>query len=72
MSTEAFLMSILQQGFSRLFRAANDRAQRPEDYHSTIFDDTFVLIDRLSATEETRQRLVDSLEICFREGHSAS
>ncbi len=30
-----------------------------------------VLIDRLAVSPDTRQRLVDSLEICFREGHSA-
>src|SRR5204863_4530103 len=37
----------------------------------TDFANTFVLIDRLKADTEIRQRLVDSLEVCFREGHGA-
>ncbi len=45
--------------------------QKPEDFPFDDFDDTFVLIDRLTVSAETRQRLVDSLEISFREGHSA-
>ncbi len=72
LSTSAFLILLLQQGFSRLFR--NGRVielQKPEDYPFEDFENTFVLIDRLKADKEIRQRLVDSLEICFREGHSA-
>ncbi|MGI8495030.1 MAG: excinuclease ABC subunit UvrA, partial [Pyrinomonadaceae bacterium] len=34
-------------------------------------NETFVLIDRLKADKEIRQRLVDSLEICFRESREA-
>ena len=45
--------------------------QKPEDYPFDDFDDTYVLIDRLKAAPDIRQRLVDSLEICFREGHAA-
>ncbi len=72
LSTSAFLMSLLQQGFSRLFRGGEMiELQKPEDFLFDDFDDTYVLIDRLSVSEGTRQRLVDSLEICFREGHSA-
>ncbi len=72
LSTTAFLISLLQQGFSRLFRAGEMiELQKPEDYPFTDFDNTFVLIDRLKADKEIRQRLVDSLEICFREGHAA-
>lgn len=72
MSTAAFLLLLLQQGFSRLYR--NGKAielSRAEDYPFDDFVDTYVLIDRLSAGPAMRQRLVDSLEVCFREAHSA-
>ena len=72
MSTGAFLMMLLQQGFSRLYRGGETiELNRPEDYKFDDFNDTYVLIDRLSASADTRQRLVDSLEVCFREGHAA-
>ena len=72
LSTTAFLISLLQQGFSRLYRDGEMlELQKPEDYPFDDFDDTFVLIDRLKADVDIRQRLVDSLEICFREGHAA-
>src|SRR4051812_4426007 len=72
LSTQAFLMSLLQQGFSRLYRGGEIlELQRPEDYPHDDFDNTFVLIDRLKSDPEVRQRLVDSLETCFREGHAA-
>jgi excinuclease ABC subunit A len=72
LSTSAFLISLLQQGFSRLFRNGEIvELQKPEDYPFDDFENTFVLIDRLKADKEIRQRLVDSLETCFREGHSA-
>lgn len=72
LSSTAFLISLLQQGFSRLYRGGEMiELQKPEDYPFDNFDNTFVLIDRLKADPEIRQRLVDSLEICFREGHAA-
>ena len=72
LSTSAFLILLLQSGFSRLFRAGEViELQKPEDYPYTDFEATYVLIDRLSAAPDIRQRLVDSLEICFREGHAA-
>ena len=72
LSTQAFLISILQQGFSRLYRDGDIiELQKPEDYPHDDFDNTFVLIDRLKADADIRQRLVDSLETCFREGHAA-
>jgi excinuclease ABC subunit A len=72
LSVQAFLISLLQQGFSRLFR--DDQVielSRPEDYEFSDFTGTYVLIDRLKASGDVRQRLVDSLETCFREGHSS-
>lgn len=72
LSTQAFLISLLQQGFSRLYRDSEMiELTRPEDYAFDDFDNTFVLIDRLTIATDIRQRLVDSLEICFREGHAA-
>ncbi len=72
LSTQAFLMSLLQQGFSRLYRGGEIvELAKPEDYPHADFDNTFVLIDRLKSDPEIRQRLVDSLETCFREGHAA-
>lgn len=72
LSVQAHLISLLQQGFSRLYRAGEIiELTRPEDYPHRDFFDTYVLIDRLKVSSEIRQRLVDSLEICFREVHSA-
>ena len=72
LSTQAFLISLLQQGFSRLYRGGEMiELQKPEDYPHDDFENTFVLIDRLAAASDIRQRLVDLLEICFREGHAA-
>ncbi|MGI8494544.1 MAG: excinuclease ABC subunit UvrA, partial [Pyrinomonadaceae bacterium] len=68
----AHLLSLMQKGFTRLFRNGNTiELQRPEDYPFEDFNETFVLIDRLKADKEIRQRLVDSLEICFRESREA-
>jgi excinuclease ABC subunit A len=68
----AVLLSLFQKGFTRLFRAGETiELRQPEDYKFTDFSDTFVLVDRLKADQSIRQRLVDSLEICFRESGSA-
>jgi excinuclease ABC subunit A len=72
LSVMAYVISLLQQGFSRLYRDGElIELQKPEDYQFDDFANTFVLIDRLAANAEIRQRLVDSLETCFREGHAA-
>ncbi len=68
----ADLMSLLGRGFVRLFRDGEMiELQKPEDYLFDDFEGTFVLIDRLKSEKSTLQRLVDSLEICFRESGSA-
>lgn len=68
----AHLMSLMQQGFTRLFRNGEMiDLQKPEDYPFEDFENTYVLIDRLKADKEIRQRLVDSLETCFRESGEA-
>jgi len=68
----AVLMSVLGHGFSRLLRKGETiDLNRPEDFKFKTFKDTYILIDRLKASKKIRQRLVDSLEICFRESKSA-
>src|SRR2546425_3655360 len=66
----AHVMSLMQRGFTRLVHESRqiDLAS-PDDYQRDDFDDVYVLVDRLVAREDVRQRLVDSLETCFREGH---
>src|SRR5690606_21380579 len=67
LSVAAHLILLLQQGFSRLFRAGEGIGlNTPDDYIFADFDETFVLIDRLKAGGDIRQRLVDFLETCLR------
>lgn len=69
----AVLMSILGHGFSRLLRKGEAiNLQKPEDFKYKTFKDTQILVDRLKAAKNIRKRLVDSLEICFRESKSAT
>ena len=66
-------MSLMQRGFARLLRDGKQiDLAAPEDYVADDFENVYVLVDRLTAREDVRQRLVDSLEICFREGHGAA
>jgi len=66
----AHLMSLMQRGFTRLYAAGQlIELNTPDDYKLGSFEDVFVMVDRLVARPEVRQRLVDSLEICFQEGH---
>jgi excinuclease ABC subunit A len=66
----AHLMSLMQRGFTRLLHDGKqiDLAS-PDDYRRDDFENVYVLVDRLVARPDLRQRLVDSLETCFREGH---
>jgi len=68
--TTAHIMSLMQRGFTRLWHEGKqiDLAS-PDDYHREDFENVFALVDRLTAGKDIRQRLVDSLETCFREGH---
>jgi excinuclease ABC subunit A len=66
----AHLMSLMQRGFVRLFHEGKQiDLSSPDDYKRDDFEDVYVLVDRLTARQDVRQRLVDSLETCFREGH---
>jgi excinuclease ABC subunit A len=69
----AHTMSLMQRGFTRLYSAGQTiDLHSPDDYQLNTFADVFVMVDRLVAGEEIRQRLVDSLEICFQEGHGTA
>jgi excinuclease ABC subunit A len=67
---QAHLMSLLQRGFTRLYKSGRTiELATPDSYTDENFDDTFVLVDRLIARPDVRTRLVDSLEVCYQEGH---
>ncbi len=71
----AHVMSLMQRGFTRLFDAPSRTVielSSPDDYTRADFDNIYVLIDRLVAREDVRERLVDSLETCFQEGHGTA
>ena len=69
----AHLMSLMQRGFTRLYADKQViELNSPDDYHKTDFNNVFVLVDRLVVRQDVRQRLVDSLEICFQEGHGTA
>jgi excinuclease ABC subunit A len=71
----AHVMSLMQRGFTRLYDAASRETielRSPDDYTRADFDNIYVLIDRLVARLDVRERLVDSLETCFQEGHGTA
>ncbi len=71
-NVKAHLMSLMGRGFTRLYDAASGETielQSPDSYDRKEFDNVFVLVDRLSVRADSRSRLVDSLETCYREGH---
>ncbi len=66
----AHLMSLMQRGFTRLYRDGQViELQTPDSFEGDSFDDVFVLVDRLKVGPEVRARLIDSLEVCYNEGH---
>ncbi len=65
------LMALQRRGFNRLYQEGRvfEFAQ-PESLLEVDFArPVFVLVDRLSVAPGVRSRLVDSVEICYREGH---
>ncbi len=74
-NVKAHLMSLMGRGFTRLYDARSDETielQTPDSFGRSNFENVYVLVDRLSVRpdlEDSRSRLVDSLEICYREGH---
>src|SRR5215207_9985317 len=66
----AHVMSLMQRGFTRLFADRETVELRsPDDYTRPDFVGVHVLVDRLVARADVRERLVDSFETCFVEGH---
>ncbi len=73
LAISAHIMSLMQRGFTRLFaKGQTIELDSPDDYKLPDFDEVFVMVDRLVARPDVRQRLVDSLEICFQEGHGSA
>jgi len=69
----AHIMSLMQRGFTRLLSDGQViDLKSPDDFTRSDFKNVFVLVDRLTARADVRQRLVDSLEICFQEGHGTA
>ena len=69
----AHLMSLMQRGFTRLLVDGQIlELSSPDDYPKKDFEGVFVLVDRLVSRPDIRQRLVDSLEICFQEGQGTA
>jgi excinuclease ABC subunit A len=66
----AHVMSLMQRGFTRLYHKGETiDLTSPDDYTRADFTDVYVLVDRLVARADVRERLVDSFETCFQEGH---
>ena len=72
-SLKARLFSLRQQGFNRLYqRGRVFEFSTPESLLEVEFGQpVYVLVDRLSVGPEIRQRLIDSVELCFRESGEA-
>src|SRR5215831_6861540 len=65
----ALLTDLKRRGFSRIYQAGQTfDYSRPESLLDVDFSKTaYVLVDRLKIAPDIRQRLIDSIEICFHE-----
>ena len=65
------LSDIQKRGFNRLYQEGRvHEFSSPETLLDVDFSKpVYVLVDRLSVNPESRSRLTDSIEICYREGH---
>jgi excinuclease ABC subunit A len=65
------LVDLQKRGFNRLYQAGRiHEFSSPETLLDVDFSKpVYVLVDRLAVNAESRSRLVDSIEICYREGH---
>jgi excinuclease ABC subunit A len=66
----AILLELQKRGFNRLYQnGVIHEFSTPESLLDVDFGKTvYVLVDRLAVNPESRARLVDSIEICYREG----
>ena len=64
------LLDLQKRGFNRLYQAGRvHEFSSPETLLDVDFSKpVYVLVDRLTVNPESRSRLVDSIEICYREG----
>ena len=64
------LTNLRKRGFNRLYQAGRVfEFSTPEDLLDVDFaKPAYVLVDRLALSAEIRSRLMDSIEICYREG----
>ena len=64
------LLDLQKRGFNRLYQAGRvHEFSSPETLLDVDFSKpVYVLVDRLAVSPESRARLVDSIEICYREG----
>ena len=64
------LLDMQKRGFNRLYQAGRiHEFSSPETLLDVDFSKpVYVLVDRLAVNPESRARLVDSIEICYREG----
>ncbi|HXQ25305.1 MAG TPA: excinuclease ABC subunit UvrA [Candidatus Acidoferrales bacterium] len=64
------LTSLRKRGFNRLYQAGRVfEFSTPEELLDVDFaKPVYVLVDRLALSQEIRSRLMDSIEICYREG----
>ena len=64
------LISLRKRGFNRLYQSGRVfEFSTPEDLLDVDFaKPVYVLVDRLALSPEVRSRLMDSIEICYREG----
>ena len=67
---QASLAELQKRGFNRLYQNARvHEFSSPESLLDVDFSKpVYVLVDRLAVNPESRARLVDSVEICYREG----
>ena len=69
-SLRSALVELQKRGFNRLYQDGKlHEFSSPESLLDVNFSKpVYVLVDRLSVNPESRSRLVDSIEICYREG----
>ena len=69
-SLRTTLLDLQRRGFNRLWQAGTvHEFSSPETLLDVDFKKpVYVLVDRLSVNPESRPRLIDSIEICYREG----
>jgi excinuclease ABC subunit A len=65
------LLDLQKRGFNRLYQGGVvHEFISPESLLDVDFKKpVYVLVDRLAVSEEAKSRLIDSVEICYREGH---